>query len=69
MSGKVTTSDGVRESHYWWRSPSGEEYDITSDQYGGDGISPLMRGRKIPPRRSDNAKYALFNARLKALES
>lgn len=31
--------------HYWNRLPDGEEIDLTSCQFGGDGWKPLKRGR------------------------
>jgi hypothetical protein len=36
------------EQHFWNRLPNGREVDLTSCQFGGDGITPLKRGRKIP---------------------
>lgn len=28
--------------HYWNKLPNGTEVDFTSDQFGGDGINPVM---------------------------
>lgn len=33
--------------HYWNRLPDGTEIDLTSCQFGGDGITPLKRGRRV----------------------
>lgn len=30
--------------HYWNRLPNGKECDLTSCQFGGDGITPLAKG-------------------------
>jgi hypothetical protein len=35
------------DRHYWNRLPSGEEVDLTSDQFGGDGYTPLALGRDV----------------------
>lgn len=48
MAGRV---DGVR--HYWNRLPDGREVDLTSCQFGGDGVTPVTSGRKSPTRPSD----------------
>jgi hypothetical protein len=40
VGGKV---DGCR--HFWNRLPDGREVDLTSCQFGGDGITPVARGR------------------------
>jgi hypothetical protein len=41
-------------SHYWFSAPNGIEYDLTSDQFGGDGIHPMRKslifGRWIVPK-------------------
>jgi hypothetical protein len=33
--------------HIWNRIDSGEEYDLTSDRYGGDGFTPIVSGIPI----------------------
>ena len=33
--------------HYWNRLPNGKEIDLTSCQFGGDGLTPLAKGRKV----------------------
>ncbi len=33
--------------HYWYKAVDGKEYDLTSDQYGGDGFHTL---EELPPR-------------------
>ena len=42
VTGKI---DGSK--HYWNRLPDGREVDLTSCQFGGDGINPLKKGRKV----------------------
>lgn len=34
----------MKESHYWNVLPDGTGIDLTSDQYGGDGINPIFSG-------------------------
>jgi hypothetical protein len=36
---------GVR--HFWNRLPDGREVDLTSCQFGGDGLRPMKRGRRV----------------------
>jgi len=36
-----------KEQHYWNRLPDGRELDITSDQFGGDGYAPLIKGTPV----------------------
>jgi len=35
------------ERHYWNRLPNGQEVDLTSDQFGGDGCTPLIAGAPV----------------------
>jgi hypothetical protein len=61
VTGKV---DGIR--HYWNRLPDGEEVDLTSCQFGGDGFTPLVKGRKVP-RKLDgltNPRYLVFYSKI-----
>lgn len=37
-------------THYWNRLPDGKEVDFTSCQFGGDGFTPLKKGRKVRER-------------------
>lgn len=37
------------EPHYWNRI-DGEEIDLTSCQFGGDGFHPLKKGVKVPEK-------------------
>ena len=43
MEGPV---NGIR--HFWNRLPDGTEVDLTSCQFGGDGLSPLVKGKPVP---------------------
>jgi len=48
MFGGVIVTGLVDETrHYWNRLPDGREVDLTSCQFGGDGVTPLKRGRKV----------------------
>jgi hypothetical protein len=33
------------ESHYWFKLPNGREFDLTSDQFDGDGINPMPKSK------------------------
>lgn len=37
---------GIR--NFWNRLPDGNEIDLTSCQYGGDGFTPLVNGELVP---------------------
>ena len=34
-------SKGEYLAHYWFKLPNGNEFDLTSDQFGGDGLHRL----------------------------
>lgn len=55
MVGRVGT-----DTHYWNILPDGTQIDLTSDQYGGDGINPVAQGRRAPPRRTVNPRFKKF---------
>ncbi|MHB8147170.1 MAG: YunG family protein, partial [Vulcanimicrobiaceae bacterium] len=44
FGGSLLVSDVGRDGnmHYWNRFPDGTECDLTSDQFGGDGIHPIL---------------------------
>ena len=49
---RSTIGNRVRRSclpHFWNRLPVGEEVDLTSDQFGGDGFTPLLTNGKPAP--------------------
>lgn len=52
------------ETHYWNRLQDGTEVDLTSDQYGGDGINPVTTGRKTQERRTVNPRFIKFQRRV-----
>jgi len=37
--------EGKYESHYWIKLPNGREFDLTSDQFNGDGINPMPKDK------------------------
>ena len=47
LGGAIVTGRVCGEPHFWNRLPSGEEVDLTSCQFGGDGFTPHKRGRRI----------------------
>ena len=59
MGGDIVTGlvEGVR--HYWNRLPGGQEVDLTSCQFGGDGYTPLKKGRKVK-KGDDDLVHPMF---------
>lgn len=55
VSGRV---NGV--AHYWSRLPDGSEVDLTSCQFGGNGMTPLKKGRKVKPRKLTAMRFLVF---------
>jgi len=47
LGGELIKGKVNGEPHYWNRLPDGSEVDLTSCQFGGDGFTPLVKGRKI----------------------
>jgi hypothetical protein len=63
FGGDIVTGKVCGERHYWNRLPDGQEVDFTSCQYGGDGFTPLAKGRKVKRKGKDeltNLRYLLF---------
>lgn len=62
MGADVVRAKVNGETHYWNRF-SGYEFDLTSDQYGGDGYRPVIYdGRKITKRNVNlmNKRYRIL---------
>ena len=58
--GDIVTGRINKIQHYWNRLPDGEEVDLTSCQFGGDGLKPLKKGRKIKPPKLVNPRFLMF---------
>ena len=65
FGGHIVSGKIKGESHLWNRLLDGKEIDLTSDQYGGNGISPIKRGRIMPSRHSVNKRFLKFEERVK----
>jgi len=52
-------------AHYWNRLPNGEEVDLTSCQFGGDGLHPVVKGKLIPAPELADPDVLIFAARIK----
>jgi hypothetical protein len=50
FGGDIVTGKVNGVTHYWNRFEDGVEVDLTSCQFGGDGYTPLKKGRKVKPR-------------------
>lgn len=59
VGGEIVTGKINGTTHYWNRLSNGEEVDLTSCQFGGDGFSPLKRGRLVK-RKNLNPRFQLF---------
>jgi len=64
FGGHILTGKVHGETHFWNQLPDGTEVDLSSDQYGGDGVTPVGRGRKIPDRKTTNPRFSLFLERI-----
>lgn len=63
--GDIVTGRVKGEPHYWNRLPDGTEVDFTSCQCGGDGFTPLKKGRKVKERKGlTNLRFLLFAKRV-----
>jgi hypothetical protein len=52
--------------HYWNKLPCGRECDLTSCQFGGDGLTPVATGTLAPPRKHINPRFSTFWSRFYA---
>ncbi|MBS1722618.1 MAG: hypothetical protein JSS66_06365 [Armatimonadetes bacterium] len=58
--GELVGATVMGERHIWNRLPDGKEYDLTSAQFGGDGLTPVCRGRLLKKRSSTNDRFVRF---------
>lgn len=65
FGGDIVTGRVNNEPHYWNRLPNGEEVDLTSCQFGGDGFTPLKKGRKVKPRKLVAPRFLIFISMMK----
>jgi len=59
LTGKTPIPLG-EETHYWNLLPNGDELDLTSDQYHGDGFNPIIKGRRAQRINRKNKRYLLL---------
>jgi hypothetical protein len=65
LGGEIVEGRAGKERHMWNRLPSGVEVDLTSDQYGGDGFTPVASPRRdVPARAAVNKRFAVFRDRV-----
>lgn len=48
------------EKHYWNCLPDGREIDLTSSQFGGDGLNPLVEGIEVPKPDLIDPRHLVF---------
>jgi len=66
FGGDIVTGRVKGVTHYWNRLDDGSEVDLTSCQFGGDGYTPLKKGRKVKPRTGPiPMRFTLFADRVK----
>lgn len=66
--GSIVTGVIQGEPHFWNRLETGEEVDLTSCQFGGDGISALKTGVKVNTDEALVPLQFLYFANLVRLE-
>lgn len=66
--GEIVTARVQGFRHFWNILPNGEEVDLSSDQYvGGDGFTPMAKGRPLPTRKGVNLRHHRFAARVRTI--
>jgi hypothetical protein len=69
---QLVFAGGIMDTHIWNRLPDGVEVDLTSDQYGGDGLHalPYLLRNSAPGRfnAAGKARNERFYTALRALE-
>ena len=58
--GDIVTGRVKGIQHYWNRMSDGKEVDLTSCQFGGDGFTPLKKGRKVIRKGLTNIRFLFF---------
>jgi len=65
LGGEIVEGRVGKERHMWNRLPGGVEVDLTSDQYGGDGFTPVASPRRdVPARAAANKRFVVFRDRV-----
>ena len=68
LGGELVEAKVHGERHVWNRLPGGAEVDLTSDQFGGDGLRPVALATKVVPiRKAVNPRFALLERRVRAI--
>lgn len=62
--GDIVTGTVKDITHYWNRLPDGKEVDYTSCQFGGDGLTPFKKGRKVNRKGPTNPRFLIFAKRV-----
>lgn len=60
MFGGDILTGPVNGTRHFWNRIDGKEYDLTSCQFGGDGIKPLRKGRKVDRPELIDPRYLDF---------
>ena len=59
--------NGIKE-HHFWNSIHNLEIDLTSDQYGGDGINPITTGKWYGRANFKNRRFLILEKRFECLQ-
>lgn len=65
MHGYVELNE--KNEHHFWNRINGLEIDLTSDQYGGDGINPVTDGGIYRRLNFKNKRFLLLKERFYAI--
>lgn len=60
LGGSILVGKIDNTTHLWNLFPNGEEVDLTSCQFGGDGSSPIIKGRIYNKELGNNHRITLF---------
>ena len=57
FGGEIVYGYVGKERHYWNLLDDGKEFDLTSDQYGGDGLHPVTEKRGFSYSNFQNKRF------------
>ncbi len=66
FGGVIVTGRVEGLAHFWNRLPNGREVDLTSCQFGGDGLRPRKRGKVLQPQpKFASARSIIFGVKVR----
>lgn len=67
MGGELVQGTVGDEPHFWNRLPGGREVDLTSSQFGGDGLHSVVIGTTVEKPDPAPLEHLAFAARVLAV--